>query len=316
MKKLAMAMMLGVATLSANAQVNYRMQTACNPQDVKTYDTQRLRSSFMMEKVLVADEINVTYSMYDRFIFGGAMPVNKELSLDTIDPLKAPYFLFNRELGVINIGGDGIVTVDGKEYELKFKEALYVGRGNQKVTFKSKDASKPAKFYINSAPAYKQFVTQLITTDAKLQKANPKKYALGISDHYGKMEDSNDRIVNQLIVKTVLERVKGGGTNQLQMGLTELAPGSVWNTMPAHTHTRRMEAYYYFNLAEGNSICHLMGEPKEERLVWLQNEQAITSPEWSIHAAAGTRNYTFIWGMAGENLKYSDKDEIKYTEMR
>ncbi|MZU51211.1 5-dehydro-4-deoxy-D-glucuronate isomerase, partial [Escherichia coli] len=169
---------------------------------------------------------------------------------------------------------------------------------------------------INSAPAYKPYVTQLITTDAKLQKANPKQYALAISDHYGKMEDSNDRIVNQLIVKDVLERVKNGGTNQLQMGLTELAPGSVWNTMPAHTHTRRMEAYFYFNLPEGNAICHLMGEPQEERLVWLHNEQAITSPEWSIHAAAGTSNYTFIWGMGGENLKYSDKDEIKYTDMR
>ena len=166
MKKIAIAMMLGVAALSANAQVNYRMQTACNPQDVKTYDTQRLRSSFMMEKVLVDDEINVTYSMYDRFIFGGAMPV-KELSLDTIDPLKAPYFLFNRELGVINIGGDGIVTVDSKEYELKFKEALYVGRGNQKVTFKSKDASKPAKFYINSAIAHKEYKTQWITIDGR-----------------------------------------------------------------------------------------------------------------------------------------------------
>ena len=156
----------------------------------------------------------------------------------------------------------------------------------------------------------------MITTDAKLQKANPKKYVLGISDHYGKMEESNDRVVNQLIVKDVLEKVKGGGMNQLQMGLTELAPGSVWNTMPAHTHTRRMEAYFYFNVTDGNAICHLMGEPKEERLVWLHNEQAITSPEWSIHAAAGTSNYSFIWGMAGENLKYSDKDEIKYQDMR
>ena len=316
MKKLAIAMMLGIAAMSASAQVNYKMQVACSPQDVKTYDTNRLRSSFLMEKVMVPNEINVTYSMYDRFIFGGAVPTTKELVLETIDPLKSKFFLERRELGVINIGGEGIVTVDGKEYTLKFKDALYVGRGKQKVTFKSKDSSNPAKFYINSAPAYKQFITQLITTDAKLQKANPKKYVLGISDHYGKMEESNDRVVNQLIVKDVLEKVKGGGTNQLQMGLTELAPGSVWNTMPAHTHTRRMEAYFYFNVTDGNAICHLMGEPKEERLVWLHNEQAITSPEWSIHAAAGTSNYSFIWGMAGENLKYSDKDEIKYQDMR
>ena len=283
MKRLAIAFMLGFAAMTANAQMNYKVQTACHPDDVKHYDTERLRNSFMMEKVMAPDEINLTYTLYDRLIYGGVMPVNKVLKLETF-----------------------------REY----KEALYVGCGNKEVTFKSNDATKPAKFYINSAPAYKQYITQLITTDVKAQKAEPKKYALAISDHYGKMEDSNDRVVNQLIVKDVLERVKNGGTNQLQMGLTELAPGSVWNTMPAHTHTRRMEAYFYFNVAEGNAICHLMGQPQEERLVWLHNEQAITSPEWSIHAAAGTRNYSFIWGMAGENLKYSDKDEIKYTDMK
>lgn len=304
MRKLVIAMMLGTALVSASAQVNYRIQTACNPQDVKTYDTQRLRSAFTMEKVMAADEINLTYSMYDRFIFGGAMPVNKVLTLDTIDPLKAPYFLFARELGVINIGGDGIVTVDGKEYPLKFKEALYVGRGNQNVTFKSVDASKPAKFYLNSATAHKAYKTQLVNSkNANVLKA-------------GSMEDSNDRVINQLILKPVLEKVKDGGTCQLQMGLTELKPGSVWNTMPPHTHGRRIEAYFYFNVSEGNAICHLMGEPQEERVVWLQNEQAIMSPEWSIHAAAGTSNYMFIWGMAGENLDYGDMDKIKYTEMR
>ena len=310
MKKLAIAMMLGIAAMSASAQVNYKMQVACNPQDVKTYNTNRLRSSFLMEKVMVPDQINVTYSMYDRLIFGGAVPATKELVLETIDPLKAKYFLERRELGVINIGGEGIVTVDGKEYTLNFKDALYVGRGKQKVTFKSKDASKPAKFYINSATAHKEYKTQLITIDGRKGSLKANSFAAG------KMEESNDRVVNQLIVKDVLEKVKGGGTNQLQMGLTELAPGSVWNTMPAHTHTRRMEAYFYFNVTDGNAICHLMGEPKEERLVWLHNEQAITSPEWSIHAAAGTSNYSFIWGMAGENLKYSDKDEIKYQDMR
>ncbi len=306
MKKLTIAMMLGLVALTASAQVNYRIQTACNPQDVKTYDTNRLRSSFMMEKVFAPNEINVTYSMYDRFIFGGAMPVNKELILETIDPLKAPYFLFSRELGVINVGGEGIVTVDGKEYTLNFKDALYVGRGNQKVTFKSKDANKPAKFYINSATAHKAYKTQLITIDGRKGSLKANSFAAG------KMEESNDRVINQLIVNNVLAE----GPCQLQMGLTELKPGSVWNTMPAHTHSRRIEAYFYFNVPEGNSICHLMGEPQEERLVWLQNEQAIMSPEWSIHAAAGTSNYMFIWGMAGENLDYSDMDKIKYTEMR
>ena len=313
MKKITAMLMMGVAVLSANAQVNYTVQTACHPQDVKHYDTERLREAFLMEKVMAPDEINVTYTLYDRLIYGGAMPVTKELKLEAFDELKAEHFLDRRELGVINVGGDGIVIVDGKEYAMKFKEGLYVGCGKKEVAFKSIDPAKPAKFYINSTPAYKEYVTQLITTD---QKADPKKYAIAKSDVYGKMEDSNHRVVNQLIVSSVLNKAKGGGTNQLQMGLTELKPGSVWNTMPAHTHTRRMEAYFYFDVKEGNAICHLMGEPQQQRLVWMHNEQAITSPEWSIHSAAGTSNYMFIWGMGGENLNYGDKDEIKYTDMR
>ena len=293
--------------------MNIKIQLACHPDDVKHYDTERLRKSFLMEKVMAADEINLTYTLYDRMIYGGVMPVNQVLKLETFNELKAEHFLDRRELGVINIGGNGVVTVDGVEYPLNFKEALYVGCGKKEVTFRSLDASCPAKFYVNSAPAYKEYVTQLITTD---KSADPSKYAFAQSDRYGKMEDSNDRIVNQLIVNPVLSRVEGGGTCQLQMGLTELQPGSVWNTMPAHTHTRRMEAYFYFNVPSGNAVCHLMGEPKQQRLVWMQNEQAITSPEWSIHSAAGTSNYMFIWGMCGENLNYADKDEIPYTEMR
>ena len=313
MKKAIFIAIMSAMAITANAQLNYKVQTACHPDDVKHYDTERLRSSFLMEKVMAPDEINLTYTLYDRLIYGGVMPVNKVLVLETFDDLKAEHFLDRRELGVINIGGDGVVTVDGKEYPMTFKEALYVGCGKKEVTFKSVDPANPAKFYINSTPAYKEYVTQLITTD---KKADPKKYAFAITERYGKMEDSNDRIVNQLIVMPVLSRVKGGGTNQLQMGLTELQAGSVWNTMPPHTHTRRMEAYFYFNVKPGNAICHLMGEPKEERLVWMHNEQAITSPEWSIHAAAGTSNYMFIWGMGGENLNYGDKDEFPYTEMR
>ena len=293
--------------------MNIKIQLACHPDDVKHYDTERLRKSFLMEKVMAADEINLTYTLYDRMIYGGVMPVNQVLKLDTFNELKAEHFLDRRELGMINIGGNGVVTVDGIEYALNFKEALYVGCGKKEVTFRSLDAACPAKFYVNSAPAYKEYVTQLITTD---KSADPSKYAFAQSDRYGKMEDSNDRIVNQLIVNPVLSRVDGGGTCQLQMGLTELQPGSVWNTMPAHTHTRRMEAYFYFNVPSGNAVCHLMGEPKQQRLVWMQNEQAITSPEWSIHSAAGTSNYMFIWGMCGENLNYADKDEIPYTEMR
>lgn len=329
MKKILIIAACTFLAVTASAQMNYKVQTACHPDDVKHYDTERLRSSFLMEKVMSPDEINLTYTLYDRLIFGGAMPVNKVLVLETFDDLKAKHFLDRRELGVINVGGPGIVTVvnakdEVEEYPMIFKEGLYIGCGNKEVSFKSLDAANPAKFYLNSTPAYKEYVTQLITTDVNASKKAKRElnlkckadYAIAKSERYGKMEDSNDRIVNQLIVSPVLCKVKGGGTNQLQMGLTELQPGSVWNTMPAHTHTRRMEAYFYFQVKPGNAICHLMGAPKEQRLVWMQNEQAITSPEWSIHAAAGTSNYMFIWGMGGENLNYGDKDEIPYTEMR
>lgn len=291
---------------SVSAQTHYSIQTACHPDDVKHYDTTQLRERFSMQKVMAADEINLTYSMYDRLIFGGAVPATRPLELTAIDPIKSEYFLEHRELGAINIGGDGIIEVDGKEYELHFKDALYIGRGCRKVVFKSKDASKPAKFYINSTNAHKSYPVQLITIDGRKGsiKAN--------SFHAGKMEESNDRIINQLIVNNVLKE----GPCQLQMGLTELMPGSVWNTMPAHTHGRRVEAYFYFNLPEGNAICHLMGEPQETRVLWLHNEQAVMSPEWSIHAAAGTSNYMFIWGMGGENLDYGDMDKIPYVDMR
>ena len=306
MKKVITIIAALCCTIAMSAQTNYTIQTACHPDDVKHYDTETLRTRFMMPRVMVADQINLTYSLYDRFIFGGAVPATHPLKLETIDPLKAPYFLYGRELGIINIGGEGIVKVNGKSYTLKFKEALYVGRGNEDVVFMSKDSSNPAKFYLNSATAHKTYKTQLITIDGRKGSLKANSFAAG------KMEDSNDRVINQLIVNNVLEE----GPCQLQMGLTELKPGSVWNTMPAHTHARRIEAYFYFNVSEGNMICHLMGEPQQERVVWLANEQAIMSPEWSIHAAAGTSNYMFIWGMAGENLDYGDMDKIPYSQMR
>ena len=293
--------------------MKYAVQTACHPDDVKHYDTATLRKRFVMEKVMAADEINLTYTMYDRLIYGGAMPVSRTLSLDPIDPLKAEHFLDRRELGVINVGGAGVVSVDGKDYELQFKEALYVGCGKKTVTFRSLDGAKPAKFYLNSAPAYKEFVTQRITSDQSCTKPG---YTIGNYIKAGKMEESNDRVINQLIVWPVLQKVPGGGCNQLQMGLTELKPGSVWNTMPQHTHSRRMEAYFYFNVPEGQAICHQMGEPQEQRLIWLHNEQAVASPEWSVHSAAGTSNYVFIWGMGGENLNYGDMDKVPVMEMR
>ena len=306
MKKVIMSIAISVAAIAAGAQTSYTVMRACHPDDVKKYDTDQLRSHFMMPKVMEEDKINLTYSMYDRLIFGGTIPVNKTVVLETIDPLKAEYFLERRELGVINIGGDGIVSVDGKDYELHFKDALYVGRGNKNVTFRSKNPANPAKFYINSTPAHKEYKTQLITIDGRKGSLKANSFAAG------KMEDSNDRVINQLIVANVLQE----GPCQLQMGLTELKPGSVWNTMPAHTHDRRVEAYFYFNVPEGNAICHLMGEPQQERLIWMHNEQAVMAPEWSIHAAAGTSNYMFIWGMGGENLDYGDMDKVSYTEMK
>ncbi len=304
---------MAILAILAATTMNITFQTATHPEDFKTFDTAKIRGRFVMEKVMAADEINLTYTMYDRLVYGGVMPVTNELALEPFPELRAEHFLDRRELGVINVGGAGVVTVDGETYALDFKEALYVGRGKKSVVFKSLDAKSPAKFYINSAPAHKEYVTQRITSDQACTKAG---YTIGNYIKAGKMEESNDRVINQLIVAPVLEKVQGGGCCQLQMGLTELKPGSVWNTMPQHVHSRRMEAYFYFNVPEGQAICHQMGRPQEQRLVWLHNEQAITAPEWSVHSAAGTSNYMFIWGMGGENLDYGDMDKIPVAEMR
>ena len=205
MKKLIFALFMGIPAI-ASAQMNYTVQTACHPADVKHYDTETLRSRFMMPKVMAPDEINLTYTLYDRLIYGGIMPVAKQLKLEAFKELgpEITYFLERRELGVINVGGPGVVTVDGTDYPMEFKEALYVGCGNKEVTFRSNDAANPAKFYINSTPATMPFVTQLITTDKAKYEKNKKKYALAISDNYGKAEDSNKRVVNQMIVKNLL----------------------------------------------------------------------------------------------------------------
>ena len=237
MKRLILAAAVVFAAISVCAKTNYTILRACHPDDVKHYDTEELRSHFMMPKVMEENVINLTYSMYDSIIYGGVVPVGQTVELETIDLLKANYFLERRELGVVNVGGAGIISVDGKDYELNFKDALYVGRGVKSVTFRSKDAAAPARFYLNSTPAHKAYKTQLVTIDSI--KANRIKA--------GSLEESHDRIINQLIVANVLEE----GPCQLQMGLTELMPGSVWNTMPAHTHDRRVECYFYFNVPEG-----------------------------------------------------------------
>lgn len=279
-------------------KTNYELRYASHPDDAKHYDTKRLRKEYLIETLFAQDEVNMVYTMYDRLVVGGAMPVNETLALEAIDPLKSEFFLSRRELGIYNVGGSGKVTVDGVEFELDYKEALYLGAGDRNVSFLSNSASNPAKFYFNSAPAHKTF------PDRKITKAD------AIVLELGSLESSNHRNINKMLVCQVLE------TCQLQMGMTELAPGSVWNTMPAHTHSRRMEAYFYFEVCEGNAVCHFMGEPEETRHIWMKGDQAVISPEWSIHSAAATSNYTFIWGMAGENLDYSDQEFKKHTELR
>ena len=274
------------------------MRYACHPNDAKSYDTTRLREEFLIPVVFTADEVNMVYSLFDRMVVGGALPVNEVLTLETIDPLKSEYFLTRREMGIFNVGGCGVVEVDGVKYELGFKEALYIGAGDKKVTFASCDGANPAKFYFNSLPAHVSY------PDTKVTKDN------AVVMELGSLETANHRIINKMIVNDVLK------TCQLQMGMTELKPGSIWNTMPAHTHSRRMEAYFYFEVPAEQAVCHFMGEPTETRHIWMQGDQAVLSPEWSIHSAAATYNYTFIWGMGGENLDYSDQDFYKHTELR
>jgi 4-deoxy-L-threo-5-hexosulose-uronate ketol-isomerase len=279
-------------------KTNYEIRYAAHPQDAKSYDTARLRKDFLIEKIFSEDEVNMVYSMYDRMIVGGAMPVKETLELEAIDPLKAPYFLTRRELGIFNVGGPGKVKVGDKTFELDYKEALYIGSGNREVHFESKDAAAPAKFYFNSLVAHCNH------PDKKVTKDN------AVVAHMGCLETSNDRNINKMIVNQVLP------TCQLQMGMTELAPGSVWNTMPAHVHSRRMEAYFYFDLPEDQAVCHFMGQVDETRHIWMHNEQAVLSPEWSIHSAAATHDYTFIWGMGGENLDYGDQDFSEITDLK
>jgi len=278
-------------------KTNYESRYASSPNAVKAYDTAQLREEFLIENLMQEDKIVLVYTHYDRYMVGSALPLSP-VKLETIDPLKSSYFLERRELGIINVGGNGSIEVDGKVYELSLKDALYIGSGIKDVVFKSDDKNNPAKFYLNSAPAHKNYPTR------KVSKAEANKIELG------SLETANHRTVNQMIIGGIVE------TCQLQMGMTELKTGSVWNTMPAHVHDRRMEIYYYLDIPQDQAVCHFMGQPQETRHIWMQNHQAVISPPWSIHSGSGTSNYTFIWGMAGENLDYADMDVAKITELR
>ncbi len=271
---------------------------ASNPCDAKHYTTERLREEFLIETLFVADEITMTYSHIDRIIAGGMMPVNKGLSPKADKELGVDYFLERRELGVINIGGPGRITLDGTVYEMNPRDAIYVGMGTRELLFESTDAANPAKFYFNSCPAHKTYDT------VKIDIAKAQKRKLGTP------ETANVRTINQIIHPDVCK------TCQLTMGMTALEPGSVWNTMPSHTHGRRMEVYLYFDLPDDAVVFHMMGEPDETRHIVMHNEQAVISPSWSIHSGVGTSNYTFIWGMCGENQTFDDMDDIAMYDLK
>jgi 4-deoxy-L-threo-5-hexosulose-uronate ketol-isomerase len=271
---------------------------AISPRETAGMTTTELRENFLIETIFTPGEIGLTYTHYDRMIVGGAMPMTAALALPNPGNLKADYFLERRELGALNVGGAGTITVDGTTYELGHQDCLYVGKEAKEVSFASQDAANPAKYYLLSSPAHAVLPTTLRTQ----AEATPVEM--------GAAETANQR--------TIYKYIYGEGIQscQLVMGLTQLKSGNVWNTMPSHTHDRRMEAYLYFNLPENQRVLHLMGEPSETRPLWVSNEQAILSPPWSIHTGCGTANYAFIWGMAGENREYTDMDQVGIFELR
>lgn len=284
------------------------LRTAASPKDVKYYTTDRLREEFLIQDLFVPGKIKMVYSHIDRIITGGIVPITP-LALLSGDELRTEYFLQRREMGVINIGGAGTVLVDGKEYPLAYKDGMYIGMGVKNVLFSSTDEKKPAKFYVNSTPAHKTYPTVLIKPEGEavdgvviIKKCN--KVELGT------LEASNHRTICKYILPGQVESC------QLVMGMTKLEPGSVWNTMPSHTHDRRMEVYLYFDIPEDAFVMHYMGEPTETRHIVLRNEEAVISPSWSIHSGCGTQAYTFIWGMAGENQDFDDMDAVGMKELR
>lgn len=274
------------------------LRTASSPRDVKTYDTARLREEFLIQGLFQPNDVKMVYSHIDRIITGSAMPVGQSLTLAAGDELRAEYFLQRREMGVINIGGEGQITVDGTAYTLRHRDGMYIGRGCKEIVLSSADAAHPAKFYFNSTPAHTAYPTRLIHPEDC------------VNVELGSLEQSNHRNICKYILPGQVESC------QLVMGMTTLRPGSVWNTMPCHTHDRRMEVYLYFNLPEDAFVMHYMGEPTETRHLVVRNEEAVISPSWSIHSGAGTQAYTFIWGMAGENQDFDDMDGCAMQDLK
>ena len=273
------------------------VRNAANPTDVKNYTTDRLRTEFHIPKLFEKDEVKMVYSHIDRIITAGVMPVERELKLEAGKELAANYFLERREMGCINIGGQGTVVVDGKEYVMNPRDGIYIGKGNKEISFKSEKPEEPAKFYISSCPAHCIYPTKHI--DITKAKKVP----------CGSVEECNKRVINQYIHPEVMQSC------QLAMGLTQLEVGSNWNTMPCHTHDRRMEVYLYLDMNENDVVFHMMGEPQETRHIIMHNEEAVISPSWSIHSGVGTRNYSFIWAMCGENQEFTDMDFIETRDL-
>ena len=271
---------------------------AVHPFDVKSYDTQRLRKEFHTAKLMELDKVNLVYTHYDRFIYGGIMPANQSVELPVYNELKSDYFLERREIGILNIGNTGIVEADGEIFELENLECLYLGKGTQKVLFKSNDSSNPAKFYINSTPAHVNHPN----AKGSINDAN--------QVYLGSQESCNERVIFQYIHENGIQSC------QLVMGFTELKSGSIWNTFPPHVHERRMEVYFYFDLPEKQVVMHFMGQPQETRHIAMLNEEAVVSPPWSIHSGAGTMAYKFAWGMGGENKAFSDMDAVLLTDVK
>ncbi|WP_261305598.1 5-dehydro-4-deoxy-D-glucuronate isomerase [Paenibacillus andongensis] len=272
---------------------------ASHPNEVKQFDTERLQAEFQINALFSPNEIKLVYSHVDRFIIGGVLPITGALQLQADKKeMAADYFLERREIGIINVGGRGTITVDGTIYNMDSKDCIYIGLGAKDITFASDNAAEPAKFYFNSTPAHQTYPTVKVA----ISEATP--------THLGSINTSNER--------TIYKYIHTGGVKscQLVMGMTLLKPGNMWNTMPSHTHNRRSEVYFYFDMPEDAVVFHMMGEPQQTRHVVMRNEQAVISPSWSIHSGVGTNNYTFIWGMAGENQMFDDMDAVAMKDLK